>query len=104
MLLRRCAACPPSGSRRATAHRSVRFVKIRVSDFCPPYDSARAGRALSRLLQRVASDVGGSATDAGELLNLTALEFGGAPGVQVLDELLVRLAQIEAVSVRNGTG
>src|SRR5213078_618808 len=43
MLLRCCAACPPSGSpRRATAHRSVRFVSMRVSAFCPPYDLARA--------------------------------------------------------------
>src|SRR6266700_2236764 len=47
MLLRCCAACPPSGSpRRATAHRSVRFVSIRVSAFCPPYGSARAEHAL----------------------------------------------------------
>src|SRR5438876_12275928 len=49
MLLRRCAACPPSGSpRRATAHRSVRFVSVRVSAFCPPYDSARTEHPLSR--------------------------------------------------------
>src|SRR5437667_446851 len=41
MLLKCCAACPPSCSpRRATAHRSVRFVSILVSAFCPPYDSA----------------------------------------------------------------
>src|SRR3982074_3484107 len=48
MLLRRCAACPPSGSPRATAHRSVRFVSILVSAFCPPYDSTRAEQALMR--------------------------------------------------------
>src|SRR5882724_1953105 len=48
MLLRCCAACPPSGSpRRATAHRSVRFVGILVPAFCPPYDSARADHALA---------------------------------------------------------
>src|SRR5258708_34965879 len=44
------AACPPSGSpRRATAHRPVRFVSIRVSAFCPPYDSGRAEHALAGL-------------------------------------------------------
>src|SRR5882757_2622074 len=47
MLLRCCAACPPSGSPRATARRSVRFISIRVSAFCPPYDSARAEHALA---------------------------------------------------------
>src|SRR3954467_5608943 len=46
MLLRRCAACPPSGAPRATAHHSVRFVSILASAFCPPYDSAQAERAL----------------------------------------------------------
>src|SRR3954447_21095580 len=46
MLLRCCAACPPPGSRRATAHRSARFVSILASAFCPPYDSARAEHAL----------------------------------------------------------
>src|SRR3954452_19610879 len=48
MLRRCCAACPPPSSpRRATAHRSVRFVSIRVSAFCPPYNSVRGavGRA-----------------------------------------------------------
>src|SRR3982751_1605240 len=45
MLLRCCAACPPPGSRRATAHRSARFVSILASAFCPPYDSARAEHA-----------------------------------------------------------
>src|SRR3982075_3107538 len=48
MLLRCCAACPPSGSPRATAHRSVRFVSVRVSAFCPPYDSARAEQLKRR--------------------------------------------------------
>jgi hypothetical protein len=48
ILLRCRAACPPSGSRRATAHRSVRFVNILVSAFCPPYDSTRAEHALIR--------------------------------------------------------
>src|SRR5713226_2843974 len=43
MALRCRAACPRSGPpRRATAHRSVRFVSMLVSAFCPPYDSARA--------------------------------------------------------------
>src|SRR5882724_7920 len=46
MLLRCRAACPPPGFRRATAHRSVRFVSILVSAFCPPYDSAPAEHAL----------------------------------------------------------
>src|SRR5438046_9974942 len=52
-MLHRCrAACPPSGSPRATAHRSARFVSIRVSAFCPPYDSARAEHALTNDLRR----------------------------------------------------
>jgi hypothetical protein len=34
-----CAACPPSGSRQATAHRSVRFGGVFVSAFCPLYGS-----------------------------------------------------------------
>ena len=49
MLLSCCAACPPSGSpRRATAHRSVRFVGVLVPAFCPPYDSNRAEHTLER--------------------------------------------------------
>src|SRR5258708_14108330 len=46
MLHRCCAACPPSGSSRATAHRSVRFVSVLVSAFCPPYDSPPPEHAL----------------------------------------------------------
>src|SRR5947199_254213 len=101
MLPRCCAACPPSGSpRRATAHRSVRFVSIRVSAFCPPYDSVRAEHALAslkielhqirldrgqRALERAAETIDGPKPRVGHLLARGGV---GQPGADAHDKLV----------------
>src|SRR6266568_9382621 len=94
MLLRCCAACPPSGSRRATAHRSVRFVSVLVFAFARPTIRLRrktVGRAkpparhfdVAQVLRGVPAVRLSAGNEDGQLIYLQRLDETQTAGIDL---------------------